>query len=154
MSATVTSISPTILSNSTNASSGTTSLPTQTLTQQDFLNLLVAQMTAQDPMNPQTNTDFAAQMAQFTALQTAQNTQSAVTQLHSDQQLDQANALLGRTVTLQTSSGGNATGVVSSIQMVQGVPQLMVNGNLYDLSQVTAIAPPISIQQMAQQQKH
>ena len=112
----------------------TAALPTQTLTQQDFLNLLVAQMTAQDPMNPESNTDFAAQMAQFTALSTSQATQA-------DMQLDEANNLLDRTVTLQGANNTSITGTVTGVQMVDGAPQLVVNGSSYDLSKLLAISP-------------
>ena len=34
-----------------------------------FLNLLVAQLTHQDPMNPMEGTEFTAQLAQFTSLE-------------------------------------------------------------------------------------
>lgn len=38
----------------------------------DFLNLLTAQLSNQDVMNPSSDTDFIAQMAQFTSLQAMQ----------------------------------------------------------------------------------
>ena len=42
-------------------------LPTaQLLSQQDFLNLLVTQMTAQDPLKPTDSQDLLSQMRQFT----------------------------------------------------------------------------------------
>ena len=44
-------------------------IPTQTLGQDDFLQLLVAQLTAQDPLNPKGDLDSIAQMAQFSALE-------------------------------------------------------------------------------------
>ena len=47
--------------------------PPQTLDQADFLNLLVTQMSSQDPLNPESDTDFAAQLAQFSSLQETQN---------------------------------------------------------------------------------
>lgn len=125
----------------TTADSSRTTLPTQTLNQQDFLKLLVTQMSAQDPMNPQSNTDFAAQMAQFSALQTSQQTQAELTTLVGNQQVQQANDLLGRTVRLLESDGTTISGAVSAVQMNAGSPQLVVNGFTYDLSQVLSIQP-------------
>jgi flagellar basal-body rod modification protein FlgD len=116
-------------------------LPTQTLNQQDFLNLLVAQMQAQDPLNPVSNTDFIAQMAQFSNLQVSQGIESGVTSLQSQQQFTQANSLLGANVSLLTSSGAIAQGAVSSIQMQAGTPQIVVNGQAYSLSQVVSVSP-------------
>lgn len=43
-----------------------------------FLNLLVTQMRNQNPLEPMDNTQFIAQMAQFSALEQAQNTNKTV----------------------------------------------------------------------------
>jgi flagellar basal-body rod modification protein FlgD len=111
--------------------------PTQTLDQADFLKLLVTQMTSQDPLSPESDTDMAAQMAQFSSLQASEDTETDVEGL-------QANALLGQTVSV-ASTGTPQTGVVSSVQMQTGSePQLMVNGQAYSLSQLSAIFPTIS----------
>jgi flagellar basal-body rod modification protein FlgD len=116
--------------------------PSTTLTQNDFLKLLVAQMSAQDPLNPQSNTDFAAQMAQFSSLQASQSTQTDVSLLQASQTVQQANGLIGRQVTLTAQDGTLPTGLVTGVQMVSGTPKLVVNGSLYDLSQVLSISTP------------
>jgi flagellar basal-body rod modification protein FlgD len=112
--------------------------PTQTLDQADFLKLLVTQMSSQDPLNPESDTDFAAQLAQFSSLQESQN-------MESDLQNIQANGLIGQTVTV-TPSGGSTqvTGVVSSVQISSGTTQIMVNGQVFDLSQIAAVAPTVA----------
>src|SRR5664279_2172745 len=91
-------------------------LPPQTLGQADFLKLLVAQLSAQDPMNPVSNTDFAAQMAQFSTLQTTQTMQGNMAAVQSGLTGLAANSLLGKTVNLQSTNGQAVTGVVSAIQ--------------------------------------
>ncbi len=116
--------------------------PHNTLTQNDFLKLLIAQMSAQDPLNPQSNTDFAAQMAQFSALQTSQSTQSDIALLQASQQVQQANNLIGRTLTFLAPDGTTPKGTVTGVQMVSGTPKLVVNGALYDLGQVLTISTP------------
>ena len=45
---------------------------TQSLGQMDFLNLMVEQLKNQDFNNPQSDTEFIAQMAQFSALESQQ----------------------------------------------------------------------------------
>jgi flagellar basal-body rod modification protein FlgD len=125
--------------------SGTTSPDTvsggtqQTLTQNDFLKLLVAQMQNQDPTNPQSDTAMAAQMAQFTSL-----TQS--TAMSASLAMLQANSLIGSTVTVSTDSTGNTTsGVVQAIQLGSSAsgsqPQILINGTPYNLSQVLSVSP-------------
>jgi flagellar basal-body rod modification protein FlgD len=117
-------------------SSVTTPTGSNTLTQADFLKLLVTQMTSQDPLNPQSDTAFAAQLAQFSALQQSQT-------MTTDMQGLQADTLIGQTVTVNSSanSGQSITGVVSGVQMSSGTPDILVNGQLYDLSQLAAIIP-------------
>jgi flagellar basal-body rod modification protein FlgD len=44
----------------------------------DFLQLLITQVQHQDPLDPQSDTDFIAQMAQFSALEQMQNLNNAI----------------------------------------------------------------------------
>ena len=111
----------------------------QTLTQNDFLKLLVSQMENQDPTNPQSDTAMAAQMAQFTSLTQSSAMSSSLAML-------QANSLIGSTVTVQTDTmGDTASGVVQSVQMGSstsgGLPQISINGTSYNLSQVVSVTP-------------
>jgi flagellar basal-body rod modification protein FlgD len=112
----------------------TTANPSSTLNQADFLQLLVAQLQNQDPMNPQSNTDMAAQMAQFTSLQQATQSTSSLAMM-------QANGLVGSAVTVQVDSQNTASGVVSGVVLNNGVPQITINSTNYNLSQVIAVAP-------------
>jgi flagellar basal-body rod modification protein FlgD len=110
---------------------------TQTLNQADFLKLLVTQMSSQDPLNPESDTDFAAQLAQFSALQA---TQTMATEL----QGIQADSLIGQTVTVTPSSGaGQVSGVVSAVQVSSGTPDILVNGQAYNLNQISSVTPTI-----------
>lgn len=117
-------------------------IPAKVLDQNDFLKLLVAQMTSQDPMNPQSNADFAAQMAQFSALQTSRDTQTEIARLREDQQVGQASLLLGRTVSAIGEDGTVVTGPVEGIRLESGRPQLLVNGTLCDPAAVLTISSP------------
>ena len=115
--------------------------PVQTLNQDDFLKLLVTQLASQDPLNPQQDTQFIAQMAQFTALEQAKEMATNIASLRTEQEFLQANALLGRTVALQTGQDIPTTGTVSAVEVDAGTPKLVVNGQPYDLSQVLTITP-------------
>jgi flagellar basal-body rod modification protein FlgD len=116
-------------------------IPSQVLDQDDFLKLVMAQMTAQDPLNPKKDTDFIAQMAQFSALEQSRSMQSDMSKLRSEQQVLQANSLLSRQVTLMDSDQQVIRGVVSAVHMLDGAPRLVVGGRDYDLSQVLTIMP-------------
>ena len=120
--------------NTGSSSSDTVSGSQQTLTQNNFLQLLVSQMENQDPLDPQSDTQMAAQMAQFTSLQ-------QTTAMSSSLSMMQADTLVGSTVNVQVDSKTSASGVVSGVALVSGTPEVMVNGTDYALSQITPITP-------------
>lgn len=122
--------------NSTSSTDTSSLTGGQSLNQADFLKLLVTQMTSQDPLNPQSDTAFAAQLAQFSALQQSQNMATNMASL-------QANSLIGRTVSVTEANNTTVqdSGVVNGVQVVSGQPQILVNGVLYNLNQITAILP-------------
>jgi len=128
-------------SNSTSATDALSGNPSQVLSQNDFLKLLVAQMTSQDPMNPTSDTQMAAQMAQFASLQQTGTMSANIATMLTQQQISQANGMLGGTVTLQVDANTVASGVVQAVQLVGGVPKIVVNNTPYDLSQVLTLAP-------------
>lgn len=128
--------------NSSTATSpdATTRTPVQTLGQDDFLKLLVAQMSQQDPMNPQKDTEFIAQMAQFSALEQSKSMQQDMAALR-------ANTLLGDVVQVadkNTKTGSNI-GIVESVDITDGIAGLIVNDGTksshYALSDIRQIYP-------------
>jgi flagellar basal-body rod modification protein FlgD len=123
-------------SSTLNSADGTTRVPAQVLGQEDFLQLLVAQMSQQDPMNPVKDTEFIAQMAQFSALEQSKEMMKDMSSLR-------ASTLLGTTVTVtdEAEALGVRTGIVEGVVMIDGAPQVVVNGNRYALSDVIAIEP-------------
>ena len=115
--------------------------PIQTLGQDDFLKLLVAKMTSQDPLKPTQDTEFIAQMAQFSALEQSKTMQGDMALMRSDQQFLQAYSLLGQSVSLQKDKNTTAEGIVEAVKTVEGTPKLMVAGQEYDLGQVRSVTP-------------
>jgi len=111
--------------------------PKSALNQADFLKLLVAQIQYQDPMNPQSDTAMAAQLAQFTSLQQATQSSASLAMI-------QANSLVGKTVTIQVDSTHTASGVVTGVVMNDGAAEITVGTTNYTLSQVTSVTPATS----------
>lgn len=122
-------------------SNPTQDAPSKTIGQKEFLKLLVTQMTTQDPMNPQSNAEFATQMTQFSSMQAAQDMRAELAQLRNEGQVGQAGSLLGRQVTFHSAEGEDKTGTVSAVHLIAGRPQLVVDGVLYDPSQIFSIEP-------------
>jgi flagellar basal-body rod modification protein FlgD len=116
-------------------SQDTVSGPGQTLSQNDFLQLLVSQMENQDPLDPQSDTEMAAQMAQFTSLQQSSSMAGSLSMM-------QANSLVGSTVGIQVNSQTTTSGVVTGVIENNGTAQVVVDGANYNLSQITSVQPP------------
>ena len=112
------------------------------MSEQDFLNLLVTQMTSQDPLDPMTNEDLLGQMVQFSTLQSNATLDTDVGQMQSNQTLANADSLIGLQVNLQVDANGDTTqGIVSGVDVSSGTPEIVVNGQSYNLSQVLSVAP-------------
>lgn len=128
-------------------STSSTDLQTSNLGMQDFMKILLTQLTYQDPLKPMDNQQFMAQMAQFTALQQAQETNTKMDQLISTQSALQSVALIGRTVDVATASG-QQTGVVTGLSFNGASPSVSVraqSGQQLDnlsLSQISAVRSP------------
>lgn len=97
------------------------SLQANSLTQQDFLKVLLTQLTYQDPMKPMDNQQFMAQMAQFTSLEQTQQLNNKIETLIGNQSALQSVGLLGRTVEITTASG-TVTGTVTSLSLAGVTP--------------------------------
>jgi len=139
----VSSINTTAATNQQTTADAINSATSQTLSEQDFLNLLVTQMTQQDPLNPETNEDLLSQMVGFSTLASNTTTQTDMGQLASGQTFSEATALIGSQVNLQVdASGDTAQGIVSGVDASSGTAQIIVNGQSYNLSQVLLVTPP------------
>lgn len=106
--------------------SATDSLQANGLGMQDFLKILLTQLTYQDPLKPMDNQQFMAQMAQFTALQQTQQLNTRMDQLISTQASLQSVGLIGKTVDVQ-ASGSTVTGTVTALSLSGDTPQLTIN---------------------------
>lgn len=70
------------------------------LDKQAFLQLLVAQMKYQDPLEPTSNTEYVSQLATFSSLEQMQN-------LNATMQVQQGTNLVGKTVIMQVTQNGS-----------------------------------------------
>lgn len=105
---------------------GTAALQTAGLTQQDFLQVLMTQLSYQDPLQPMDNSQFLAQLAQFSTLGIMQQQETDTETLLSIQSATQTIGLLSHSVQVNTSSG-TEIGTVSEVTFqADGTPQLTV----------------------------
>lgn len=102
-----------------------TNLDANGIGMQDFLKILLTQLTYQDPLKPMDNQEFMAQMAQFSALGQTQQLNSKIDALLTTQASLQSVGLIGRTVDISTASG-TLTGSVVSLSLAGDSPSLSI----------------------------
>jgi flagellar basal-body rod modification protein FlgD len=92
---------------------------------QDFLKILLTQLTYQDPLKPLDNQEFMAQMAQFSSLEQTRQLTEKIDVLLGIQSATQSVGLLGRTVDID-SAAGPVAGQVTALDLSNGTPQLTI----------------------------
>ena len=110
-----------------------------TLDENAFLKLLVAQMRYQDPSQPMDTNQMMSQTATFTQVEKLTSLLTTEQNLLSAQHLQSASAMVGRTVTYTASDGTTGTGVVSSAKLTGSDPTLVVGNKDVPLSSVTEV---------------
>ena len=97
--------------------------PNQEMGKDQFLQLLIAQLQNQDPTSPQENTEFIAQMAQFSALEAMNNMSDAFLQSQTFSLVGRG--IIGRVFDLE-GIPSQIIGVVDSAGTESGKPYVMV----------------------------
>lgn len=120
-----------------NSSSSTSKKSGGSLDKDAFLQLLVAQMKYQDPLEPTDNTEYISQLATFSQLEETQNMQASLQEM-------EANSLVGKQVVLRVTSSAtgetsDVTGTVDSVIHENNKTYLMVNNNLYSIDDLYSV---------------
>jgi len=102
------------------ASAAPASNPKGMLGQNDFLKLMIAQLQAQNPLQPANTNEYVTELAQFTQVEQTTNLANA-------SELSGAVQLIGRTVNY-AGAGGAGTGKVESIQSNSSGTTVTVEG--------------------------
>lgn len=98
--------------------SETTTKDKTTLGKDDFLKLLMTQISSQDPLNPMDNEAFVAQLAQFSSLEQLQTANGSLNNLLTAQVANNqttAASLVGKVASYKTDSVGLTSGVPTTI---------------------------------------
>ena len=102
-----------------------------------FLQLLVAQMKYQDPLQPTSNTEYISQYAQFSQVEQMQNMAGSV-------ELQRASSLVGQQVYVKTTTSAGDTkyvqGKVDYVVYENGKAYLSIDESLYSLEDLDTVA--------------
>ncbi len=101
-----------------------------------FLQLLVAQMKYQDPLEPTSNTEYISQYATFSQVEQIQNMAATM-------ELTRASSMVGKLVTVESTSSTGETkqvqGIVEYVSYENNKAYVSIDGTLYSADDVVAI---------------
>ena len=101
-----------------------------------FLQLLVAQMKYQDPLEPTSNTEYIAQYAQFSQVEQMQNMSNSM-------DLQRASSLLGKEVYIKTTTSSGDTklvqGKVDYVSYENNKANLYINEKKYAIEDLDSV---------------
>ena len=104
-----------------------------------FLQMMLAEMQNQDPLNPMSNTDLMNQIGDMQQISASNQLTNTLQAMQVGQALSNATALIGATVTGTDSNGAAASGVVSQVSISSGVPSLQIGTQSVPLANVTGV---------------
>lgn len=121
---------------------------TNDLGQDAFLQLMITQMKNQDPLAPQSNSEFVAQLAQFSSVQGLEKLNTSFNSFSSGFQSNQAlqaSSLVGRSVSVEAQSSVlTAGGIISgSVTIPATTSDLKIN--IYDSKGSLAAQVPVGV---------
>lgn len=102
-----------------------------------FMQILVAQMKYQDPLEPTSNTEYISQYAQFSQVEQLSNMANSMA-------LSRASEMVGKTVLVQQKAADTGklvevTGVVDYVTYSGNKAYLSINGTNYDIESVAQV---------------
>ena len=111
--------------------------PQQNLGKDDFLKILITQLSYQDPTAPMEDKEFIAQMAQFSTLEQMTGMAKDFSKLTSMLMGNEASSALGKSVEI-IEGERTVHGVIQAVTRGE-TPAVLVNGNFYDWNQVIKV---------------
>ncbi|EMK05485.1 flagellar hook assembly scaffolding protein [Leptospira kirschneri] len=117
----------------------------KSLGKDDFLKLLITQLSSQDPTNPVKDQDFIAQMAQFSSLEQMNNISNGIQKMGNRQSF----SLVGKLVSgPDFVNGENIAGIAGALFFDgEGKTFVRVNGRSIDVEQISLISDPVVLKE-------
>ena len=106
---------------------------TKELGKDEILKLLVTHLSNQNPLEPTSDTEFIAQLAQFSSLEQLQSMNETMAQ-------SQAYSLVGKEVYVTDSTGKNVvTGTVDGVIKISGINYVVIGDEKYPVTDVIGL---------------
>jgi len=105
----------------------------------EFMQILLAQLTHQDPLEPMNNAEMMSQFSQLNSLQELRDIHTALETISVSNQTTYLASLIGKTVKAARPDGETVEGVVDGVVTDTDQPQLLIGSETVDLADVLEI---------------
>lgn len=105
----------------------------------EFMQILLAQLTHQDPLEPMNNAEMMSQFSQLNSLQELRDIHAALETISISNQTTYLASLIGKTVKAKRPDGEAVEGVVEGVVTETDQPQLLIGSETVDLTDVLEI---------------
>ena len=125
------SATPVVATTNNQPTTTNTTKTTKTSTHDQFMKLMLTELTQQDPLKPMSTSEMANQMLSLEQVSTTKNLQKQLESL-SNVLMMGATGLVGKSVTvLDPTTQQEVTGTVQALRSKSGQLSLMINGQSY-----------------------
>ncbi len=109
----------------------------------DFLQMMMAELQNQDPLDPTNTDDMLSELSTMTQVASNETMATTLNSIGLGQNLADAGALIGATVSgLSNNNAQQIVGNVDSVTISGGTPVLNIGSDTMNLSNIEAIYPP------------
>ena len=109
------------------------------ITRDQFLRILVSELTSQDPLEPLNNNDFVQQLVGLQNLEQSATLTDGLASFERFMQMSSGGAMIGKTVKGLSASGQQVQGVVSKVVLEGGTVSVVVGSQKLPINSVTEI---------------
>ena len=113
--------------------------PTSSVSQNQFLQLMIKQLQSQDPLTPTDNGQMLAQLAQFSTLSGMEKLNTSFSDMLTLQEITQGSSLIGKNVKYEKEDGSQGSGTVSAVAVKEGQISLSVGSDTVGLGQISGL---------------
>ncbi len=104
-----------------------------------FMQMMIAELQNQDPMNPESNTEIMQELGEMQQISSSNTLNTTLSSVALGQAISNATSLIGKTVSGLDTSGNPANGVVSQVSILNNSPTLTIGNQTVDLSNVANV---------------
>ncbi len=123
----------------TNHATTTASASINTMDSDQFMQILLAELTHQNPLEPMDNAEMMSQFSQLNSLQELREIHTGMDKVSASNQVMYLASLIGKTVKVTRTDGKAIQGVVEGVITEKDKPQLRIGDEEYPLDDVIEI---------------